>query len=479
MASWDPGCDCTLAIIGPCTIQPMFPGPRWLPVVGCAPQFRNLSRELGYQHLALSYLSRLYDSPVIGLKLGGQVAVAVTGYEAVHHVLTSEEFEGRPDNFFIRLRSMGTRKGITCTDGGHWQEQRSFAVRHLKRCDCTLAIIGPCTIQPMFPGPRWLPVVGCAPQFRNLSRELGYQHLALSYLSRLYDSPVIGLKLGGQVAVAVTGYEAVHHVLTSEEFEGRPDNFFIRLRSMGTRKGITCTDGGHWQEQRSFATDEPICPDLAPSVMSVLWALIAGTQFSEDDPALARLLDLMHKRARAFDMSGGVLSQFPWIRHFAPDASGYTLLRTVNQELHAFFMGGIDEQLVMVCLDMFVAGSTTTSNSLSFALLYLSCYPKVQIKIQQELDEVLGAEQLPTLADQIRFLDPTGKCMQDEWLMPFGLGRRRCLGEALARGCMFLFLASILHRFHIESSDIAPPPPPIPGITLSPPKYEIILHQRF
>ncbi|KAF4519027.1 hypothetical protein B566_EDAN001612, partial [Ephemera danica] len=61
-----------------------------------------------------------------------------------------------------------------------------------------------------------------------------------------------------------------------------------------------------------------------------------------------------------------------------------------------------DDQLVMVCLDMFVAGSTTTSNSLSFALLYLSRYPKVQIKIQQELDEVLGAEQLPTLADQNR-----------------------------------------------------------------------------
>ncbi|KAF4529910.1 hypothetical protein B566_EDAN018183 [Ephemera danica] len=203
-----------------------------------------------------------------------------------------------------------------------------------------------------------------------MSRELVYQHLAFSYLSHLYDSPVIGLKLGGQVAVAVTGYEAVHHVFTSEEFEGRPDNFFVRLRSMGTRKGITFTDGRHWHEQRSFAvkhlkslgfgkitmenlileqvsdtlekftkqTDEPICPDLAPSVMSVLWALIAGTQFSEDDPALARLLDLMHKRARAFDLSGGVLSQFPWIRHFAPDASGYTLLQTVNQELHAFFM---------------------------------------------------------------------------------------------------------------------------------------------
>jgi hypothetical protein len=82
-------------------------------------------------------------------------------------------------------------------------------------------------------------------------------------------------------------------------------------------------------------------PDFAPSVMSVLWALTAGSKFGVDDAALFRLLDLMQRRSQAFDISGGVLSQFPWIRFIAPDASGYTLLNTVNSELHAFFQVGL------------------------------------------------------------------------------------------------------------------------------------------
>jgi hypothetical protein len=72
--------------------------------------------------------------------------------------------------------------------------------------------------------------------------------------------------------------------------------------------------------------------------MSVLWALIAGNQFSEEDPTLAKLLDLMHRRTKAFDLFGGILNQFPWLRHIAPDATGYTLLKTVNSELYTFFM---------------------------------------------------------------------------------------------------------------------------------------------
>jgi hypothetical protein len=86
-------------------------------------------------------------------------------------------------------------------------------------------------------GPVWLPVVGCAPQLKKLTKKLGYQHNVFLWLSERYKSPVIGLRLGTQLVVAVSGYEAVRQIFTREEFEGRPDTFFIRMRSMGTRKG--------------------------------------------------------------------------------------------------------------------------------------------------------------------------------------------------------------------------------------------------
>ncbi|CAG7828056.1 unnamed protein product [Allacma fusca] len=47
-----------------------------------------------------------------------------------------------------------------------------------------------------------------------------------------------------------------------------------------------------------------------------------------------------------------------------------------------------------------------------------------------------------------RFLDPTGtKLVYNEALMPFGNGKRMCLGEAVVRDTLFFFLTSLLQNF--------------------------------
>lgn len=43
-----------------------------------------------------------------------------------------------------------------------------------------------------------------------------------------------------------------------------------------------------------------------------------------------------------------------------------------------------------LCLDMFMAGSETTNNSISFGMMYLVLNPDVQKKAQEEIDKVLG-----------------------------------------------------------------------------------------
>lgn len=50
-------------------------------------------------------------------------------------------------------------------------------------------------------------------------------------------------------------------------------------------------------------------------------------------------------------------------------------------------------------MDLFMAGSETTSKALSFGFLYLLLFPHVQRKAQEELDRVLG-DRFPTLADR-------------------------------------------------------------------------------
>lgn len=56
----------------------------------------------------------------------------------------------------------------------------------------------------------------------------------------------------------------------------------------------------------------------------------------------------------------------------------------------------------MVCLDFFIAGSQTTSNTVNFALLNLLLRPDIQEKVQKEIDAMLPNGRLPTLADRIR-----------------------------------------------------------------------------
>uniref|UniRef100_A0A914YNR4 Cytochrome P450 n=1 Tax=Panagrolaimus superbus TaxID=310955 RepID=A0A914YNR4_9BILA len=49
-----------------------------------------------------------------------------------------------------------------------------------------------------------------------------------------------------------------------------------------------------------------------------------------------------------------------------------------------------------------------------------------------------------------RFLDKNGKFFQPPELMPFGIGKRACLGEGLARLELYLFTANIFNQFKLD-----------------------------
>ena len=88
-------------------------------------------------------------------------------------------------------------------------------------------------------GPAFLPLISSSSTFGKLSKALGGQHKALCYLSQKYKTNVLGLKLGNDLIVAVLSFDAIRTILRGEEYIGRPNNFFVKLRSMGTNKGNT------------------------------------------------------------------------------------------------------------------------------------------------------------------------------------------------------------------------------------------------
>ncbi|XP_063148689.1 cytochrome P450 2C5-like isoform X1 [Candoia aspera] len=60
------------------------------------------------------------------------------------------------------------------------------------------------------------------------------------------------------------------------------------------------------------------------------------------------------------------------------------------------------EDLVMSVYVLFFAGTTTTSQTLLYSLLAMAKFPDIQAKVQQEINEVVGANRSPTTEDRLR-----------------------------------------------------------------------------
>nr|AJF94637.1 cytochrome P450 epoxidase-like protein [Portunus trituberculatus] len=79
-----------------------------------------------------------------------------------------------------------------------------------------------------------------------------------------------------------------------------------------------------------------------------------------------------------------------------------------------------------------------------------------------------------------RFLNPDGTLRKDERLIPFGKGRRACLGESLARMTSFILFTSLAQHFNFTLD----PSVPVPntegksGFTLGPPEFKVFTKER-
>jgi cytochrome P450 len=80
-----------------------------------------------------------------------------------------------------------------------------------------------------------------------------------------------------------------------------------------------------------------------------------------------------------------------------------------------------------------------------------------------------------------RFLDEHGNFVKDEWMTPFGIGKRTCLGELMARNILFIFYTTLLQEFSF-SLPVGDPQPStlcLPGITTAPQPFRVKLTRRY
>jgi 26-hydroxylase len=86
----------------------------------------------------------------------------------------------------------------------------------------------------------------------------------------------------------------------------------------------------------------------------------------------------------------------------------------------------------------------------------------------------------PEKFDPSRFVNAEGKVVKPEYFLPFGVGRRMCLGEILARMEIFSFFSSLLHSFDIcvPAGETLPSLKGVAGVTISPNAFRVCLKPR-
>lgn len=336
------------------TIKPQNfpPGPRWLPILGCAIEVQNLREKTGYLYKAVKVLYTKYcaDSPVLGIKIGKDKMIMVNTLEANKEMLFNEDIDGRPKGIFYQTRTWGQRRGVLITDGDLWKEQRRFLIKHLK--------------------------------------EFGFGRRGMG---------------------EIVQNEATHMV-----------------KDVMTIVNMNNNGSGIITMHNFFNT----------YILNTLWTMMAGLRYDAFDPQMQVLQALLFDLFKAVDMIGATFSHFPILSIIAPTKSGYKDFMRIHKRIWRFlrdeiakhkenfdpekedrdFMdvylrvlrdhGEVDTysegQLVAMCMDMFMAGTETTSKSMSFCFSYMVREGAVQKKAQEEIDRVVGRDRYPCLDDRIK-----------------------------------------------------------------------------
>ncbi|KAM4696361.1 cytochrome P450 2C23-like [Rhinophrynus dorsalis] len=184
------------------------------------------------------------------------------------------------------------------------------------------------------------------------------------------------------------------------------------------------------------------------------------------------------------------------------------------------------DNLITSTLQIFFAGTETTSTTLAFGLLLFIKHQDVQKKVQEEIDKVIGQNRSPSYQDKSQmpyteaviheiqrysdilpyssprsvtqdiqfhgynipknfnpgnFLDADGRFKKCDAFVVFSPGKRSCIGESLARMEIFIFLTTILQNFNLRSpllhEDIDTSAI-VSGLEKFPKPYELIVEPR-
>lgn len=101
-------------------------------MIGALLTLRQMHKVHHFYHLIWHHLYRVYGA-VVGLRVGKNHVIIVSGRKAIKEFYSIDAFNGRPNGFFYRIRTFNQRLGMVFSDGDFWNTQRKFSVKILRQ----------------------------------------------------------------------------------------------------------------------------------------------------------------------------------------------------------------------------------------------------------------------------------------------------------------------------------------------------------
>ncbi|KAJ0983463.1 hypothetical protein J5N97_011718 [Dioscorea zingiberensis] len=232
------------------------------------------------------------------------------------------------------------------------------------------------------PGPRKLPLIGNLHQLGNLP------HHSLRQLSQQYG-PLMYLQLGQAPTIVVSSSEIAREVMRTHDLAScnRPSLFSSTKLSYGCSDVAFISYGDQWRELRKICMVELFGTKNNSYLHSLreeeVARMINSISCSSSDHPID-LSDMLLSMANNIQVINDHLHQ-SMHSHGQDEDIVHTLLRLKKETGHL-----TDENIKGILMDIFVAGSDTSSASVEWAMTELMRNQQAMKKAQDEVRKVIG-----------------------------------------------------------------------------------------
>ncbi|XP_030290319.1 cytochrome P450 2J2-like [Sparus aurata] len=313
------------------------PGPPALPLLG-----NIFNIESKQPHIYLTKLADVYGN-VFCIRLGRHKTVFVSGWRMVKEALVTQadNFVDRPYSPMVTRIYSGNSAGLFFSNGNVWRRQRRFAMATLR-------------------------TFGLARSSMEQSICEESQHLQEA-MEKEKGEPFDPVPLLNNAVANI-----ICQIVFGRRFDYSDHKFQSMLKNLTE---MAYLEGSVWA----------LLYDAFPALMKCLPGPHNGI-FSNSKSLEASIRGEIERHKLDLDPS---------------NPRDYIDTFLIEEKLNRNSQLGFhDANLVLCCLDLFLAGSETTSKTLQWGLIYLIRNPHIQEKVQAEIDRVIGRTRQPAMADK-------------------------------------------------------------------------------